>query len=232
MIRFRDRNTRGHHKGAWVESFHSFSFGDYVDPKHMGFRSLRVLNEDRVVPGAGFPEHDHHDTEIVTVVLEGALAHKDSLGNGSVIEAGDVQRLSAGTGVSHSETNPSGERRTHFLQIWIIPERTGLAPSYEQKSLLRGAAPNVPVTIASPDGRDGSLSIRQDAVLHFLRLDEGGAFRRDLDPARGYWVQMVAGIAALNGTEMRVGDGAAMTGEASLEIDADTDAEVLVFDLR
>jgi len=231
MITFRDRGARGHHRGAWVESFHSFSFADYVDPKHMGFRSLRVLNEDRVVPGAGFPEHRHENMDIVTIVLEGALAHRDSLGNGSVIRAGDVQRMSAGTGVSHSETNASDEARVHFLQVWIIPAAHGVTPSYEQKSFPPEAGRNALITVASGETRDGALRLHQDAAIELARLEEGRRIDRTLMPERGYWVQIARGIVALNGTEMREGDGAALTGESALVLEAETDAELLVFDL-
>jgi redox-sensitive bicupin YhaK (pirin superfamily) len=232
MIEFRDRGARGHHRGALVDARHSFSFGHYHDPKHMGFRSLRVINEDRVVPGAGFPEHGHEDMEIVTIVLQGQVAHKDSLGNEAIIRAGDVQRMSAGTGVVHSETNPSDDERAHALQIWIIPSETGLAPSYEQKSFPTEERRNALITIASPDGRAGSVRLHQDAIIELARLDEGKIVTRTLSPERGYWVQVCSGLIGLNGTEMREGDGAAITGEPLLTIEADTDAELIVFDLR
>ena len=231
MIRFRDRGARGRHQGAQIDAHLSFSFADYNDPKHMGFRALRVLNEDRVVPGAGLPEHGHEDMEIVTIVLKGAVEHRDNLGNSAVIRAGEVQRMSAGTGIRHSERNPSVDERTHLLQIWIIPAETGGPPSYEQKSFADDGGRNRWVTVASGDGRNGSLTLRQDAAMDIARLDDGETLARTIDSARGYWVQIVAGIVILNGTEMREGDGAAITSEDKLFIEAETDAEVLLIDL-
>ncbi|WP_206185925.1 pirin family protein [Sphingosinicella sp. BN140058] len=232
MIQFRDRGARGHHRGALVDARHSFSFGHYHDPKHMGFRSLRVINEDRVVPGAGFPDHGHENMEIVTIVLQGRIRHRDSLGNEATIGAGDVQRMSAGTGVVHSETNPSEHERAHALQIWILPSEQGLPPSYEQKHFPPEQGRNQFVAIATRDGREGSVRLHQDAAIEIARLDEGNILTRTLSPDRGYWVQVIGGVIGLNGTEMREGDGAAMTGEALLSIEADTDAELLLFDLQ
>lgn len=232
MISFRDRGARGTHRGAFVDAWHSFSFGDYEDARHMGFRDLRVLNEDRVVPGAGFAEHGHEDMEIVTLVLKGAIAHRDSMGNVVTLNAGDVQRMSAGTGIRHSEMNPSPDERAHALQIWILPAELGVTPSYEQRRFAREEGRNAFVLIASPDGRDGSLRLNQDARMEILRLDEGRSIARPLDPARGYWVQVIGGIIGLNGTEMREGDGAALTGETMLDLEADTEAELLLIDLR
>lgn len=231
MISFRDRGARGHHRGALVDAWHSFSFADYHDPRHMGFRALRVLNEDWIVPGAGFPEHGHSDMEIVTLVLRGAVAHQDSLGNRSVIRAGDVQRMSAGTGVTHSEMNASADDRAHALQIWIIPSEFGVAPSYDQKSFPPDENRNRLITVASPDGRAGSLRLHQDAVIELARLDDGQRLTRPLSLSRGYWVQVARGLVGLNGTEMREGDGAAVSDEAALAIEADTDAELLIIDL-
>lgn len=231
MIRFRDRGARGRHRGAMVDAHHSFSFADYHDPRHMGFRALRVLNEDIVMPGVGFPEHGHADMEIVTIVLKGAIAHRDSLGNELVIRAGEIQRMSAGTGIRHSEMNASTDERAHALQIWIIPEAPGGAPDYEQKAFPPEQRRNRLVPITSRDGRGGSLRLRQDAVIERASVDEGQILTRALQPGRGYWVQVVAGIIGLNGTEMREGDGAAVEDEATLSIDAETDAEVLLIDL-
>ena len=231
MIQFRDRGARGRHQGAQIDAHHSFSFADYNDPKHMGFRALRVLNEDRVVPGAGLPEHGHEDMEIVTIVLKGAVEHRDNLGNSAVIRAGEVQRMSAGTGIRHSERNPSTDERTHLLQIWIIPAETGGPPSYAQKSFADDGARNRWVTVASGDGRAGSLTLRQDASMEIAHIDDGASIARTLDPARGYWIQVVAGIVSLNGIEMREGDGAAITSENKLFIGAETDVEVLLIDL-
>ena len=231
MIRFRDRGARGRHRGGSIDAQHSFSFADYNDPKHMGFRDLRVLNEDRIVPGAGLAEHAHQDMEIVTIVLKGAVEHRDDLGNTAIVRAGEVQRMSAGTGIRHSERNPNVDERTHLLQIWIIPAETGGAPSYEQKSFASDETRNRWIVIASGDGRDGSLTLKQNASMELVRLDEGAVVERKLDPRRGYWVQIVAGIVGLNGTEMREGDGAAVTSEKMLSVEADTDAEVLLIDL-
>ncbi|WP_326914245.1 pirin family protein [Sphingopyxis chilensis] len=231
MIRFRDRGARGRHQGGQIDAWHSFSFADYNDPKHMGFRALRVLNEDRVVPGAGLSEHGHEDMEIVTIVLKGAIEHRDDLGNSATIRAGEVQRMSAGTGIRHSERNPSADERAHLLQIWIIPFEFGGPPSYDQKSFAADEGRNRWVTIASGDGRERSLTLRQDTVMAIARLDDGKAIARELDPKRGYWVQVVGGIVGLNGTEMREGDGAALTSEGMLSIEADSDAEVLLIDL-
>ena len=230
MIRFRDRGARGRVHGATLEARYSFSFGDYRDPKNMGFRALRVLNEDSVVPGAGFAEHAHADMEIVTLVLRGTIAHKDSLGNETLIPAGDVQRMSAGTGIRHSEMNPSMTERAHALQIWIIPAAPGGAPSYEQKRFAEAPRGGW-VLIASPDGGDGAMHIGQDARMEIARLDEGQTLAHRLSPRRGYWLQVIAGIVVLDGTEMREGDGAAITEQDSLALQAETDAEVLLIDL-
>ena len=231
MIRFRDRGARARHQGGHIDAYHSFSFADYNNPKHMGFRALRVLNEDRVVPGAGLAEHAHQDMEIVTIILKGAIEHRDDLGNTAMIRAGEVQRMSAGTGIRHSERNPSPDERTHLLQIWIIPAETGGAPSYAQKSFGADQSRNHWITIASGDGRDGSLTLRQDAVMAIIRLDDGMKIERDLDPGRGYWIQVIGGVVGLNGTELREGDGAALASETMLSIEADSEAEVLLIDL-
>jgi hypothetical protein len=231
MIRFRDRGARGRHRGAMVDAYHSFSFADYHDPKHMGFRDLRVLNEDVVTPGAGFPEHAHSDMEIITIVLKGAIAHRDSLGNETVIGAGEVQRMSAGTGIRHSEMNPSADERAHALQIWIIPKAPGAPPSYEQKAFALEERRNQLILIASGTGREGSLQLGQDATIERALLDDGIMLTRSLQPDRGYWVQVIGGIICLNGTEMREGDGAAIEAEATLSFDAETDADLLLIDL-
>ena len=231
MITFRDRGARGRLKGSTLDAFYSFSFGDYRDPKNMGFRALRVLNEDFVIPGAGFSEHGHADMEIVTIVLDGAIAHRDDLGNEALIRAGNVQRMSAGTGIRHSEMNPSLDERAHALQLWIVPAEAGGAPSYEQKHFPVTAGRNAWLLVASPEGRGGSLTLRQDARLELARLDEGTDLSHDLSSERGYWVQVIGGIIGLNGTELREGDGAALTGETALTIEAETQAEVLLIDL-
>ncbi len=231
MITFRDRLTRGTTRTGWLDSRHSFSFGDYRDPAHMGFRSLRVINEDRVVPGAGFPPHGHSDMDILSYVLEGALEHKDSLGNGTVIRPGELQRMSAGTGIRHSEFNPSRTESVHFLQIWIIPDRRGLAPGYEQRAFPESERRARLRLVASPDGRDGSVTVHQDASVYLANLAPGESVEHALAPARGAWVQVARGIAALNGTQMRESDGAAIEGERAITLAADTECELLLFDL-
>jgi quercetin 2,3-dioxygenase len=231
MIAFRDRMARGRSRTGWLDSRHSFSFADYHDPAHMGFRALRVINEDRVVPGAGFPAHRHRDMDILTYVLSGALEHKDSLGNGAMIRPGEVQRMSAGTGITHSEFNPSPAEPVHFLQIWIIPDRAGLAPSYEQKPFSPEEHRGRLRLVAAPDGEDGAVTVHQDARLYVANLAAGEGIAHDIAPGRGVWLQLARGIVALNGTEMREGDGAAIEREPKIAIEADTDAELLLFDL-
>lgn len=231
MIIFRDRMARGTSRTGWLDSRHTFSFGEYRDPQHMGFRSLRVINEDRVVPGAGFPPHSHRDMDIISYVLEGALEHKDSLGNGTRIRPGEVQRMSAGTGISHSEFNASKTEPVHFLQIWIIPGQTGLPPSYEQKEFPIEDRRGRLRLVAAPDGRDGAVTVHQDANLYIGNLRSGEKVVHAVGRDRGIWLQAARGIVALNGTEMREGDGAAVEHESTVEIEADTDAEILLFDL-
>jgi redox-sensitive bicupin YhaK (pirin superfamily) len=231
MIAFRDRLARGHFRRGWLESFHTFSFGAYHDPAQMGFRTLRVINEDRVIPGAGFPAHGHSDMEILTYVLAGALEHKDSLGTGSVVRAGDVQRMSAGTGVRHSEYNASDAEPAHLLQIWILPARSGAAPGYEQKSFPAAERRNELILAAAPGGEAGAVTLHQDARLYLARLDAGRSVAHSLAPGRGAWLQVARGLVALNETEMREGDGAAATEEPRLAVEALTDAEILLFDL-
>jgi redox-sensitive bicupin YhaK (pirin superfamily) len=231
MIRFRDRMARGETRTGWLDSRHSFSFADYRDPAAMGFRSLRVINEDRVIPGAGFPRHGHRDMDIISYVLEGALAHKDSLGNGTVIRPGEVQRMSAGTGILHSEFNPSPTEAVHFLQIWIIPDHVGLPPSYEQKAFPLAERRGRLRLVAAPDGENGAVRLHQDARLFVGNLEPGERVVHEAEPRRGLWLQVARGIVALDGTEMREGDGAAVTEEPSVAIEAETTAEVLLFDL-
>ena len=229
MIIFRDRMARGRTQTGWLDSRHTFSFGGYRDPDHMGFRALRVVNEDRVVPGAGFPTHGHRDMEIVSYVLEGSLSHKDSLGSGSVIVPGDVQRMSAGTGIRHSEYNASADAPVHFLQIWILPDRTGTPPGYAQRKL--GNASDKLVLAAGPEGSDAAVTMHQDARIYVAKLDAAGTISHDLAQGRGAWLQVARGLIALNGTEMREGDGAAVEAEPRLAIEAMTPAEILLFDL-
>lgn len=231
MINFRDRMVRGTSRTGWLDSRHTFSFGEYRDPQHMGFRSLRVINEDRVVPGAGFPPHSHRDMDIVSYVLEGALEHKDSLGNGTLIRPGEVQRMSAGTGITHSEFNASTTEPVHFLQIWIIPAPGDLPPSYEQKDFPIEDRHGRLLLVAAPDGRDGAITLHQDTYLYIGNLRSGEKVAHAVGRDRGAWLQVARGIVALNGTEMREGDGAAVEYESTVEIEADTDAEVLLFDL-
>jgi redox-sensitive bicupin YhaK (pirin superfamily) len=231
MITFRDRLTRGASRTGWLESRHTFSFADYRDPDHMGFRSLRVINEDRVVPGAGFPTHAHRDMEILSYVLEGALEHRDSLGHGTQIRPGELQRMSAGTGIRHSEFNPSVSEPVHFLQIWIIPAATGLTPGYEQRAFAPEGRRGRLQLVASPDGAAGSLTVHQDVRVYLANVSPGEKIEHTIAPGRGIWLQVARGIAALDGTEMRAGDGAAVQSQATVTIEADTDSEVLLFDL-
>src|SRR6185295_11723074 len=228
MITVRPSEARGHAEHGWLDSRQTFSFADYHDPAHMGFRSLRVINEDRVQPGRGFPSHSHRDMEIITYVLSGNLEHRDSLGNGSVIRHGEVQRMTAGTGVTHSEYNPSPTEPVHFLQIWILPERSGLPAGYEQRA-FDDADRRVRV-VAARDGRDGSLVVHQDAVLLAGRLAAGELFEHRPHPGRHAWVQVAAGGIELNGTPLHQGDGAAVSDESRLVVRATEPAEILVFD--
>jgi hypothetical protein len=231
MIRIRRSDERGRADHGWLDTRHTFSFGGYYDPAHMGFRSLRVLNDDRVVPGAGFPTHPHRDMEIVTWVVEGALAHEDSLGTGSTIRPGDVQRMTAGTGVTHSEFNPSDTEGARFLQIWILPERQGLPPSYEQKHFPERERTGRLRRVASPDGKEGSITIHQDASIFAALLKEGESARHEFGAGRYGWLQVVRGGVDLGPHRLGEGDGAAISGERSIEIAGRGDAEVLFFDL-
>jgi hypothetical protein len=231
MITVRKAQERGHARHGWLDSFHTFSFADYHDPEHMGFRALRVINEDRVQPRRGFDTHSHRDMEIVTYVLEGALEHKDSLGTGSVIRPGDVQRMSAGTGVSHSEFNHSATELVHLLQIWLLPEREGLAPSYEQKHFPNEERNGVLRLVASRGARDGSLRIHQDVDLYATVLREGESLSHTLRPGRHTWLQVARGRCELNGVPLELGDGAAVSDETSLRLAQARDAELLLFDL-
>ncbi len=230
-ITIRKATDRGHADFVWLDSRHTFSFGDYHDPKHMGFGPLRVINDDRVAGGGGFPTHPHANMEIVTYVLDGALAHKDSLGNGSVIRPGDVQRMSAGTGIRHSEFNASASEPVHFLQIWIIPEQAGTAPSYEQKAIPDAERRGKLRLVGSHDGRDGSVTIHRDVDLYAAVLAEGESVAHAIAPGRRGWVQLARGTIRLNGRTMSEGDGAAITSAGELEVEGVSEAEVLLFDL-
>jgi quercetin 2,3-dioxygenase len=221
---------RGHAEHGWLESYHSFSFADYYDPEHMGYGVLRVINEDRVQPGMGFGTHGHRDMEIVTYVLDGALAHQDSMGNGSTIVPGDVQRMSAGTGVRHSEYNHEKKGVTHFLQIWIMPARNGVAPSYEQKHFDAAEKRGRLRLIASPDGRDASVSMNQDAFLHAGLFDGAERARIEIATRRKGYVHVARGKVVVNGEALEAGD-ALKTGSGPIEIGRGERAEVLVFDL-
>lgn len=232
MITLRPSDQRGHFDHGWLNTYHTFSFASYYDPSHMGFRDLRVINEDYVLGGNGFGTHPHRDMEIITYVLEGALEHRDSMGNGSVMVPGDVQRMSAGTGVTHSEYNHSETDRVHLLQIWLLPERSGLKPGYEQKAFTPDEKRGVLRLIASHDGRDGSVTINQDVDLYATLLEGGEAVQHALGADRHAWVQVIRGTITLNGHTMGAGDGAAASGEPALEISASGSAELLLFDLN
>jgi redox-sensitive bicupin YhaK (pirin superfamily) len=231
MIRIRRAAERGHFDHGWLDTFHTFSFGDYHDPAHMGFRDLRVINEDRVAPGQGFPTHGHRDMEIVTVILEGALQHRDSLGTGSIIRPGEVQRMTAGTGVTHSEHNASPAESVHLLQIWILPAAPGLHPSYEQKAFPAAARRGRWQLVGSPDGRDGSVTIHQDVKLQLADLAAGDAVDYALAPERHAWLQIARGSVTLDGETLQTSDGAAVSDLTHLRIAAQEPAELLLFDL-
>jgi redox-sensitive bicupin YhaK (pirin superfamily) len=231
MIEVRRAKERGHANHGWLDTWHTFSFSGYYDPRFMGFRVLRVINEDTVAPGQGFPLHGHRDMEIISYVLQGGLAHKDSLGTGSVIRPGDVQRMSAGTGVRHSEFNASDNDPVHFLQIWIEPARAGIAPGYEQKAFAEADQRGRLRLVASPDGADGSLTIHQDARLYATRLAPRQAVTHQIARERHVWVQVTRGTLAVNGEPLAQGDGAAISDEATVALTGETDAEALLFDL-
>lgn len=232
MITLRKAAERGHANHGWLDTYHSFSFADYHDPDHMGFASLRVINEDWVAPGGGFPTHGHRDMEIITYVLEGALQHKDSMGNGSVIRPGDVQRMSAGTGITHSEANASAGESVHLLQIWIIPDKTGVAPSYEQKYFAPEEKRQQLRLIASPDGRDGSVRMEYDGFVYASLLDAGDALTHILAPGRSAYVQVARGALSVNGKKVTAGDGVMLEDEREVRLSEAEQAEVLLFDLR
>jgi redox-sensitive bicupin YhaK (pirin superfamily) len=231
MIVPRPAAERGHFDHGWLDTRHTFSFAGYHDPAHMGFRSLRVINEDRVAPGKGFGAHSHRDMEIITYVLEGALAHADSTGTRSTIVPGEVQRMSAGTGITHSEFNARPDEPVHFLQIWLLPERSGLAPGYEQKAIPSLNERGVLRLVASRDGRDGTVTIHQDVDLYASRLAPGERVKHAVADGRHAWLQMVRGRVDLNGTALAAGDGAAVSGEDALEMVALEPSHFLLFDL-
>lgn len=231
MIDIRHADERGSVNLGWLDSRHSFSFGHYVDPDHMGFGPLRVINEDRVQPGEGFPTHGHENMEIISYVLDGALEHKDSIGTGSVIRPGEVQRMSAGTGIRHSEYNPSTDNPAHFLQIWIVPDETGIAPGYEQKAFAPADRQGVLKLVAARDGRDGALTVHQDVDLYSSLLKDGDDVSLPLRDGRRVWVQVARGAVQVNGAALQAGDGAALSHETVLRVAATSDAEILIFDM-
>jgi redox-sensitive bicupin YhaK (pirin superfamily) len=231
MIQIRKSDTRGHANLGWLDSRFSFSFAEYFDPKHVEFRTLRVMNDDRIAGGGGFPTHPHRDMEIVTYVLDGELAHKDSMGNGSVIKPGDVQYMSAGTGVSHSEFNASGKTPVHMYQIWMFPDKQGYTPAYDQKHFSPAEKQGKLRLVVSPDGRDGSVKIRQGNELYATVLAPGESVKHTVQPERHAYVQVARGSVTLNGTKLAAGDGAAISQEKALELTGVENAEVLVFDL-
>jgi redox-sensitive bicupin YhaK (pirin superfamily) len=231
MLTIRKSGERGHAQHGWLESFHTFSFAGYHDRDHMGFRALRVINEDFVQPARGFGAHPHSDMEILTYVLEGALEHKDSMGNGSTIKPGEVQYMSAGTGVMHSEANASKKELVHLLQIWILPDVEGQEPRYDQKSFASALRPGNIALVASPDGARGSIAIRTDAELSLGALDAKHPLEHALDPKRHAWLQVTRGALSVNGLALEAGDGAAIDGESKLSMRTASTAELLLFDL-
>jgi redox-sensitive bicupin YhaK (pirin superfamily) len=231
MLTVRRSEDRGHADHGWLNAYHSFSFADYYDPQHLSFGSLRVINEDRVQPGRGFGQHGHRDMEIITYILDGALEHKDSMGNGSVIRPGDVQRMSAGSGVMHSEYNHSQSEMVHLLQIWITPRITGMRPGYEEKHFDAADKRGKLRLIAAPDGRDGAVTIHQDAFVYASLLDPGDALDHTLAAGRKAYVHVARGTVHVNGETLKAGDGAKIAGESRISFTGAKDAEVLLFDM-
>ena len=232
MMTLRAAADRGHADHGWLDTHHSFAFGEFFDPAHVRFSDLRVLNEDRVQPGKGFGTHGHQDMEILTWVLEGALEHQDSLGSKGVIRPLQAQVMSAGTGIRHSEFNASATEPVHFLQIWLLPEEKGLAPRYGQVDFAPADFDGRWRLIASRDGAEGSARMHQDARISVTRLAKGAALSRDLDPGRNHWLQVVKGAAKANGLSLSAGDGLALSSEARLDLEAGADSELMLFDLR
>jgi redox-sensitive bicupin YhaK (pirin superfamily) len=232
MIELRPGNERGHVNHGWLDSYHTFSFDTYYDPEHIHFRHLRVINEDRVAPGKGFPTHPHRDMEIITYVLEGAIEHKDSMGTGSVIRPGEIQHMSAGTGITHSEFNPSKEELLHLLQIWIMPEVKGIRPTYDQKSTELAKHPGELRLIASRQGGASAVRINQDTNLYACILKSGERVSHELPENRYAWLQVARGNVRFNGVEMQAGDGAGISEDTHLEVVSSADSEILLFDLK
>jgi len=231
VITVRPAVERGHFDHGWLDTYHTFSFASYHDPKHMGFRSLRVINDDRVKPAEGFGTHAHRDMEILTWVLEGALQHKDSMGNGSIIRPGDIQRMSAGIGVTHSEFNPSRDEPVHLLQIWLLPRQRGLTPGYEEKQFPEATRRGCLRLIAAGDGRDGAVTIHQDADLWTALLEPGESVRHALQPGRHAWLHVARGTVVANGMRLAEGDGAAISDEPAVDVKVIDRSEILLFDL-
>lgn len=231
MITLREASERGHADYGWLKTFHTFSFGSYHDPKHTHFRALRVMNEDFVAPGKGFGTHPHDNMEIVTYVLEGALEHRDSMGNGEILCPGEFQRMSAGTGITHSECNPSSSEPVHLYQIWLFPAVRNITPSYEQKRFDKAERTNRLQLVASPDGMNGSLTIHQDAKIYLAELGEGAVVEHPLTSDRYAWVQVLRGGLSVSGVHAEVGDGVAISAEGQLTLAAQKGAEVMVFEL-
>ncbi|HAF14502.1 MAG TPA: quercetin 2,3-dioxygenase [Blastocatellia bacterium] len=230
MITIRKAEERGHFDFGWLNTYHTFSFGDYYDPRHVHFRTLRVINEDFVKAGHGFPTHGHRDMEIITYILQGALEHRDSMGNGSIIRRGDAQRMSAGTGVTHSESNPLPDEDTHLLQIWILPGEQGIQPEYEEKRFSDDEKRNNLRLLVSPEGRAGSVTIHQDASIYASLLEVGHEVVHKTENGRHAWLQVAAGAVTLNDVTLKHGDGAAVSQEPSLRITAAESSEILLFD--
>jgi len=231
MKQIRAAESRGHADHGWLQSHHSFSFADYYDPEHMGVSILRVINDDHIAPSGGFPTHPHRDMEIVTYLMQGALEHRDSMGNGSVIRPGDIQRMSAGSGIRHSEFNPSDSEPTHLLQIWLLPNRQGITPGYAQQNFPLQQRRGRLQLLVSPDGRDGSLSAQQDGLLYGTLLEQGQTLDHDLQPGRTAYVHLARGRAEINGESLNEGDAITLTDEARIEMRGIDQAEILLFDL-
>jgi redox-sensitive bicupin YhaK (pirin superfamily) len=230
-FKIHERDLRGRTKTGWLDSYHTFSFGDFRDPERMGFRSLRVINEDYVIPGAGFPTHPHNDMEIITVILKGELAHKDSMGNGATIKPGEVQKMSAGSGITHSEFNPSNDNPVHLLQIWIRPDTRGVKPGYEQITVNANNAKDGWVLVGDREGSENVVSIHQDAKLFHASVAKGKTISYDFAEGRYGFLQVARGEVTLRGEKIRQGDGVEISGEGNIELTAEADAELLLFDL-
>lgn len=232
MLALRSSETRGHVNFGWLDSHHSFSFGEYHDPAFMGFRALRVINEDRVTAGAGFPTHPHRDMEIITLILDGAIAHKDSMGNGATIRPDEVQVMSAGTGIQHSEFNPNAEKGAHFLQIWVLPDRQGITPRYDQKAYPRAERLNQLKLVLTPEPVGDEIVLHQDARIYLGALEAGRSVTHEIAEGRHAWLQVARGSGTVNGEPFRDGDGVAISFEDKVAITAETDLDVVLFDLK